>query len=104
MTGFDDREKAFEAKYVYDSDTQFRIVARRNKLIGLWAAGLLKLDNPEAYAKSVVEADFEEVGDNDVIRKLMGDLQKGGIETSEAEIREKLSALLEEARVQITAG
>jgi len=104
MTGFDDREKAFEAKYAYDSETQFRIVARRNKLAGLWAAGLLKRDDAEAYAKSVVEADFEEAGDADVIRKLVGDLQQGGIETSEADIREKLAALLEEARVQITAG
>lgn len=104
MTGFDERENAFEAKYAHDAETQFRVVARRNKLAGRWAAGLLQLDDVEAYAKTVVEADFEEVGDADVIRKLLGDLQKGGVETSEAAIREKLATLLVEAREQIAAG
>jgi len=104
MSGFDEREKSFEAKFAYDSDTQFRVIARRNKLAGRWAAGLLKLDDVEAYAKAVVEADFEEVGDQDVIRKLLGDLQAGGVETSEAAIREMLATLLIEARAQIANG
>jgi hypothetical protein len=103
MTTFDDRENAFEARFAHDADKAFRITARRNRLIGLWAAQKLGLTEAEAdsYAKAVVQADFEEVGDDDVVRKLIGDLTRGGVETSEIEIRETLARKAEEARLQI---
>jgi hypothetical protein len=106
MSSFDEREKGFEAKFKHDADTEFRIIARRNKLAGLWAAEKLGLSGVEAdaYAKTVVEADFEEPGDADVVRKLVGDLVKAGSAITEADIREQLSRLLVEARAQITAG
>jgi hypothetical protein len=100
---FEDREKAYEAKFAHDAETEFRVTARRNKLIGMWAAQRLGLTEAEseAYAKSVVQADFEETGDEDVVRKLIGDLLKGGVETSDIEIREMLSRFTAEARAQI---
>ena len=103
MTTFDDREKAFENKFAHEAELEFRITARRNKLLGLWAADKLGLTEAEAesYAKAVVQADFEETGDEDVIRKLIGDLLKGGVETSDIEIREMLSKKTVEARAQI---
>ena len=103
MTTFDDREKAFENKFAHAAELEFRITARRNKLLGLWAADKLGLTDAEAesYAKAVVQADFEETGDEDVIRKLIGDLLKGGVETSDIEIREMLSKKTVEARAQI---
>lgn len=106
MTTFDDREKGFEAKFAHDADKEFRITARRNRLVGLWAAEKLGLTEAEsdAYAKSVVQADFEETGDEDVVRKLLGDLLKGGVEISDIEIREILARKLTEAREQIEAA
>ncbi|MFA7441465.1 MAG: DUF1476 domain-containing protein [Sphingomonadaceae bacterium] len=106
MTSFDEREQAFEAKYARDAELQFRVTARRNRLLGLWAADRLKLTEAEAeaYARSVVQADFEEAGDDDVVRKVIGDLLKAGIETSEIEIREILAKKFGEARQQIEAG
>jgi hypothetical protein len=103
MTTFDDRENAFEARFAHDADKAFRVTARRNRLIGLWAAEKLGLTEAEAdaYAKAVVQADFEEVGDDDVIRKLMGDLLKGGVETSDIELRDILSKKADEALAQI---
>ena len=103
MTQFDDRKRAFEAKFARDQEVQFRITARRNRLMGLWAAERLGLTDAEAesYAKSVVQADFEETGDEDVIRKLIGDLLKGGVETSDIEVREMLARKAAEAREQI---
>lgn len=103
MTTFDDRERGFEARYAHDADKEFRVTARRNRLVGLWAAQKLGLTEAEAeaYAKSVVQADFEETGDEDVIRKLIGDLLKGGIETSDIEIRDVLQKKTTEARIQI---
>jgi hypothetical protein len=103
MGTFDEREKGFEAKYAHDADLEFRVTARRNKLLGLWAAEKLGLTEAEseAYAKAVVQADFEETGDEDVIRKLIGDLLKGGVETSDIEVREMLSKKTAEAREQI---
>jgi hypothetical protein len=103
MTQFDDRERAFEAKFAHDEEMQFRITARRNRLIGEWAARLMGLSEAEAeaYAKDVVRADFEEAGDEDVIRKLLGDLTSAGIDTDEATIRENLGHKLVEARRQI---
>jgi hypothetical protein len=103
MGTFDEREKGFEAKYAHDADLEFRVTARRNKLLGLWAAAKLGLTEAEseAYAKAVVQADFEETGDEDVIRKVFGDLLKGGVETSDIEVRDMLSKKTAEAREQI---
>ena len=88
-----------------DADRQFRITARRNRLLALWAGEKLGLTEAEAdsYAKAVVQADFEGAGDEDVIRKLIGDLLKGGVETRDIEIREMLSRMADEARAQIDA-
>jgi hypothetical protein len=106
MTTFDDREKGFEARFAMDSERAFRVTARRNRLVGLWAAARLGLNEAEAdaYAKSVVQADFEETGDGDVLRKLMGDLLKGGVETSDIELRAILDRMEAEARAQIEEG
>jgi hypothetical protein len=103
MTTFDDRERAFENKYARDQEMQFKIVARRNRLLGHWAAGLMGLTDVEAesYAKDVVRADFEEAGDEDVIRKVLGDLTSAGVECDEARIREALAHKTVEARRQL---
>jgi len=102
MTQFDDREKAFESMYARDQEMQFKIVARRNKLLGRWAAGLMGLSEAEAesYASDVVRADFEEAGDEDVIRKLLGDLTSAGIDIDDAAIRQALEHKTVEARRQ----
>jgi len=103
MTTFDDREKAFENKFAHDQEMVFRITARRNRLLGQWAAELMKLTAAEtdAYAKSVVQADFEEAGDEDVVRKLLGDLTSAGVEIDDGRIRSALNAKTTEARRQI---
>lgn len=103
MTSFDDRERAFETKFARDEDMQFRITARRNKLVGQWAAGLMNLTPEEttAYATSVVQADFEEVGDDDVIRKLIGDFTAAQVDIDEAAIRQALADKTVEARRQL---
>ncbi len=103
MTQFDDRERAFETKFAHDEDMKFRITARRNRLLGMWAAELMGLTTveAEAYAKDVVRADFEEAGDNDVIRKVMGDLTAAGIEIDQEAIAEALRNKEVEARRQI---
>ena len=100
MTTFSDKERAEEAKYSRDQEMAFRVIARRNRLLGNWAAEKMGLSAVEAdaYAKAVVQADFEEVGDEDVIRKVLGDMTAAGIETDEAEIRAALEAKLIEAR------
>jgi hypothetical protein len=100
MTDFKDRERAEEAKFAHDEEMQFRIHARRNRLLGAWAAEKMSLSavEAEAYAKAVVQADFEEAGDEDVIRKLLGDLTSAGIEISEGDIRTALEAKMIEAR------
>ena len=102
MTTFNDREKAFENLYARDQEIQFKIVARRNRLLGQWAANLMGLTEVEAdsYAKDVVRADFEEAGDDDVIRKVLGDLTSAGVECDEARIREALEHKTVEARRQ----
>jgi hypothetical protein len=89
MTDFKDRERAEEAHFAHDQEMSFRIQARRNRLLGAWAAERMQLSQAEAesYAKAVVQADFEEAGDEDVIRKLLGDLTSAGVEVSEAEVR-----------------
>jgi len=103
MTTFDDRERAFENKFVHDQEMAFRITARRNRLIGQWAAELMGLtpEETEAYAKSVVQAEFEEAGDEDVIRKLLGDLVSANVDVDESRIRTTLADLEVEARRQL---
>ena len=103
MSTFDDRERAFETKYARDQEMQFRITARRNKLLGQWAANLMGLSQAEAdaYASDVIRADFEEAGDEDVIRKVLGDLTAAGVDCDEAKIRETLEHKNVEARRQI---
>ena len=103
MTDFKDRERAEEAHFAMEEEQLFRIQARRNRLLGQWAAERMGLSAAEAesYAKGVVQADFEEAGDEDVIRKLLGDLVSAGIDTSEAEVRASLEARQVEARRQI---
>jgi hypothetical protein len=102
MTTFDDRERAFETRFARDQELQFKIIARRNRLLGQWAARLMGLTEAEAdaYAKEVVRADFEEAGDEDVIRKLIGDLTSAGVDVDETKIREALEHKSVEARRQ----
>jgi len=106
MTTFDDREKGFESKFAHDQDMTFRITARRNRLVGQWAAGLMNLtpEETDSYGKSVVQADFEEAGDEDVIRKLLGDLTSAGVDIDDARIRAALEAKAIEARRQLMEG
>lgn len=106
MTTFDDRERAFETKFARDEDFRFRVLARRNRLLGEWAAKLMDLSptETEAYAKDVVRADFEEAGDEDVIRKLLGDLTGAKVDVDEAQIREQLGHKAAEARRQLSEG
>ncbi len=106
MTDFNDRERAEEAKFALDEETAFRIAARRNRLLGQWAAEKMGLtaEETDAYAKSVVQADFEEAGDEDVIRKLLGDLTGAGIEIDEAAVRAALDEKSVEARRQFMGG
>ena len=106
MSGFEDRQKGQEAKFAFDSEKKFKAEARRNKLLGIWAAELMSLSGDEAksYAAEVVAADFEEAGDEDVVRKVAGDLKAGGLSQSEDDIRAKLSELLPVAISQIEAG
>ena len=102
MTTFDERENAFENKFAHDQELQFKADARRNKLLGLWAAGLLGLsgDEAEAYAREVISSDFEEAGHEDVFRKVSGDL---GDKADEATIRAKMQEFLAEAKAQLMA-
>ena len=103
MTTFDDREKSFEAKYKHDEELQFKVMARRNKLAGLWAAGKMGLTgaDADAYAKEVVAADFDKPGDDDVIEKLQKDFKARGLSVLDAEIRKELEHLLPVAESQI---
>ena len=102
MANFEDREKAFETKFARDEEMQFKITARRNRLLGEWAAEKMGLTDEEtdAYAKAVVQADFEEAGDEDVIRKLLGDLTSAGVDVDDAGIRTALADKMVEARRQ----
>ncbi|GAB1362744.1 DUF1476 domain-containing protein [Rhodobacter sp.] len=102
MSTFDDRENAFEAKFAHDGEMQFKAEARRNKLLGLWAADLMGKSGDEAaaYAMEVVSADFEEAGTEDVVRKVAGDL--GGKSSADA-VRAKMAELLPVAKAQLLA-
>ena len=103
MTTFDDRENAFENKFAHDSEMQFRAEARRNKLLGLWAAEHMGLseEHARAYAAEVVAADFEEAGDEDVFRKISSDIKAKGAPVSDDMIRNKMAELVAVAREQI---
>jgi hypothetical protein len=104
MTTFDKREEGFEKKFAHDEELRFKATARRNKLLGLWAAEQLGKsgDDAAAYAKEVVVADFEEAGDDDVLRKVVSDLAPTGV--TEQQVREKMLELLAEAVKQVQAG
>ena len=103
MTDFNDRQRAEEAHFALGEEQLFRIQARRNRLLGAWAGEKMNLSaaEAEAYAKAVVQADFEEAGDEDVVRKLLGDLVSAGVDTDEAEVRAALEAKMIEAKRQI---
>jgi hypothetical protein len=103
MASFDDREKGFEQKYKHDKELEFKINARRNKLLGLWAAAEMKLPpaEQEAYAKSVVMVDLDRPGDQDVVDKLVADFKAKGMELSEHRLRRQMNELLETARRQV---
>lgn len=100
MSTFDDRENAFESKYAHDAEMQFKADARRNKILGLWAADLLGKtgDDADAYAREVVKSDFEEAGHEDVYRKVSGDL---GSLADETTIRTKMAEFMAQAKIQI---
>jgi hypothetical protein len=106
MTAFDDRRNAFEKQFAHDQDLRFKATARRNKLFGLWVAARLGKsgEDAEAYAKSVVLADFEEAGDGDVLRKVRQDLDGAGKSTGEAELQAKFVELTGRAVEEIKAG
>ncbi len=105
MAQFKDREKAFENKFKRDQEFDFKVNARRNKLLGIWAAEQLSLDGAaaEAYAKEVVASDFDEPGDDDVLQKVLGDLQGKGVETSEHLVRKEMDRLMSVAREQVSS-
>jgi hypothetical protein len=105
MTTFDKREEGFEKKFVVDEELKFKAEARRNRLLGLWAAEKLGLsgDAATAYARDVVAADFEETGDG-VFRKVTGDLGAKGLVVPEAELRTRMAELMVQAIVQVKAG
>lgn len=103
MSDFSDREKGFERKFALDEELRFKATARRNRLLGLWAAEKLGKSgaDADAYAKEVVAADFEEVGDNDVLRKVKADFDAAGVEQSEHQIRRTMDELMAEAIEQV---
>jgi hypothetical protein len=106
MTTFDKREEGFEKKFAHDEELRFKATARRNKLLGNWAAEKLGLAGAEAesYAKAVVMADFEEAGDDDVFRKLRTDFEAKGVGLSDHQIRRTMDEMMEQAVAQIKAG
>ena len=103
MTTFDDRERAFEGHFAREEEMAFRITARRNRLVGTWAAELMGLtpEETDAYAKAVVQADFEEAGDEDVVRKLLGDLVGARVDVDERRVRTAILDCMVEARRQL---
>ena len=103
MSTFDQREDSFEKRYVHDEELRFKAEARRNKLLGIWAAELMSLagDEARAYAADVVAADFAIAGDHDVFKKVAGDLKAKGIDVPDAVIRQKMASLIDVARTQV---
>ncbi|MEI9965702.1 MAG: DUF1476 domain-containing protein [Caulobacteraceae bacterium] len=106
MTTFDDREQGFEAKFAHDQDMEFRTAARRNRLLGLWAGELMGLEQShlEDYAKAVVKSDFEQPGEEDVLRKVFEDLKGAGVAATEGDVRLKMAELMAVAREQLKTG
>ena len=106
MTTFDEREAGYEAKFAHDQKQELKTVARRNRLLGLWAAGLMGLQKQhlEDYAKAVVKSDFDQPGDEDVLRKVFEDLKGAGVPISEADVRRRMDELMAAAREQIKTG
>ena len=106
MTTFDKREEGFEKKFAHDEELRFKANARRNKLLGLWAAEKMGLSGPaaDAYAKEVVVADFDEAGDDDVLRKVRKDFEAKGVVQTDQQIRQTMDALMAQAIDQIKAG
>ncbi|WP_420392883.1 DUF1476 domain-containing protein [Acuticoccus sp.] len=104
MAQFDDRERAFESRFAHDEELRFKALARRNKLLGLWAAQKLGRsgDAAEAYAKEVVRSDFAEPGDEDVFRKVRGDFNAASVDVDDEELRLKMRELLVEAAEQLS--
>jgi hypothetical protein len=105
MSGFDDRKRGEEAKFAFDAEKKFKAEARRNKLLGIWAAELMSLSPEEAkvYAAEVVAADFQEAGDEDVFRKVSGDFKARGITVGDDVIRQKMATLVAVANEQIAS-
>ena len=101
--GFEERKTAAEAKFKHDEEFKFKVTARRNKLLGLWAAGLMNIDgaDADAYAKQVVVSDFEEPGDDDVLRKVLGDLQAKGRSEDGNDVRRQMDRLLDQAKEEM---
>jgi hypothetical protein len=106
MNNFDKREEGFEKKYALDEEQKFKAEARRNRLLGMWAAEKLGIsgDAATSYAKEVVAADFEEAGDTDVVRKVLGDLTAKGVAVTEPQLRVKMDELMAMAVAQVKAG
>ncbi|MDB5473653.1 MAG: hypothetical protein JWP99_956 [Devosia sp.] len=105
MSQFEDRQKGQEAKFAFDAEKKFKAEARRNKLMGIWAAELMSLtgEDAKAYAAEVVAADFEEAGDEDVFRKVSSDLKAKGLNISDEQVRQKMQQLKLTANEQIAA-
>jgi hypothetical protein len=106
MTTFDKREEGFEKKFALDEEQKFKAEARRNKLLGLWVAEKLGLagEAANAYAKDVIAAEFQEAGDADVVRKVIGDLKAKGVAVTEQQVRVKMDELMAQAIAQVKAG
>lgn len=101
--GFEERKTAAEAKFRHDEEFKFKVTARRNKLLGLWAADLMKIEgaDAEAYAKQVVISDFDEPGDDDVLRKVLGDLKAKGRSEDDTDVRRQMDSLLDQAKAEL---
>ncbi len=106
MTTFDDREQGFEKRFALDQEQEFKASARRNRSLGEWAAGLMGLEGKHVgeYAQAVVKSDFEQPGEDDVLRKVFEDLKGAGVAVSEGEVRMKMAELLAVARDQVKSG
>jgi hypothetical protein len=101
MSSLNDREKGFEKKFANDQEQEFRAMARRNRMLGEWAAGLMGLENVQDYAQAVVKSDFEQPGDEDVLRKVSKDLSGAGLSIGEGEVRAKMDEFLAIARGEV---
>ena len=106
MTTFDDREQGFEKRFALDQEQEFKASARRNRALGEWAAGLMGLPDKHVaeYAQAVVKSDFEQPGEEDVLRKVFEDLKGAGVSITEGEVRMKMDELLAQAREGIRGG